>query len=71
MYNSRMSSLQPKWIGGFKKEGREVTGFDTLKQVLGQHFDLVEERNEPFVIRETIREHQWTVAHVTVWKRNQ
>ena len=46
-----------------------MKGFDTLKQVLGQHFDLVEEQKMPYVIRETINEHQWTVAHATVWKR--
>ena len=69
--STKLSFLQPKWIGGFTQEGRDVTGFDTLKEVLGQHFDLVEERNVPFVIRETIRKHQWTVAHATVWKRKQ
>ena len=48
-----------------------MKGFDTLKQLLGQHFDFVEEKNLPFVIRETIRKHQLTVAHATVWKRKE
>ena len=32
-------------------------------------FDLVHEENMPFVIRETRRKHQFTVAHATVWRR--
>lgn len=60
-----------KWIGGYisKKTGKQVTGFDGLKQNLQKHFDLVHTRNMPFLIRETARKHQWTVAHVTVWCR--
>ena len=63
------SCMQERWIGGFIKAGKEIRGFDTLKQILGPHFDLVEQLELPFVIRETEREHQWTVAHGTVWKR--
>ena len=32
-------------------------------------FDLIETKEMPFVIKETEREHQWTVSHATVWRR--
>ena len=64
-----VSYLQSNWIGGFKHDGAEVRGFDTLKKVLGVHFDLVEDFDLAYVIRETVREHQWTVSHMTIWKR--
>lgn len=40
-----------------------------LKDTLGQDFELIEEANEPFLIRETARKFQWTVALVTKWQR--
>lgn len=58
------------WLGGFyNPSGDPVHGFDTLKEVMGPNFDLVEAKDIPFVIRETERKHQWTVAHATVWRR--
>ena len=62
---------QAKWIGGYKKsDGSEIRGFDTIKEIMGSHFELVEELEMPFIIRETARSHEWTVSHATVWKRN-
>ncbi|KAL3872832.1 hypothetical protein ACJMK2_036027 [Sinanodonta woodiana] len=59
-----------KWIGGYyDKENMPVSGFRTLQKKLGPDFDLIEEKNMPFFIRETARKNQWTVAHATVWKR--
>ncbi|XP_072031067.1 uncharacterized protein [Amphiura filiformis] len=59
-----------KWTGGFTNtEGEKVTTFDTLKQVLGPDFDLVDEKGMSFFIRETARKNQWTVAQLTIWKR--
>ena len=71
-YNSSITllpSLQSKWIGGYVEDGHEVRGFESLKQILAPHFELIEEQNMPFLIRETVRKNQWTVAHATVWKR--
>ena len=61
--------LQDRWIGGYVNEGVRVRGFEALKQILSPHFILLEEDNMPFMIRETIRKHQWVVAHATVWMR--
>ena len=59
-----------EWIGGFKKDGESHTTLDGLKELLGQHFDLVEgPREVPFVIRETRRKFQHSLAELTVWKR--
>ena len=46
-----------------------MRGFNTVKEIMGSHFELVEEVDMPFLIRETVRLHQWTVAHATVWRR--
>lgn len=59
-----------KWLGGYKdKDGQHVTGKMTLKRVLSPAFDLVEEVDMPFSIRETSRKNQLTVAEATVWRR--
>uniref|UniRef100_A0A2C9K1Q9 Methyltransferase type 11 domain-containing protein n=1 Tax=Biomphalaria glabrata TaxID=6526 RepID=A0A2C9K1Q9_BIOGL len=59
-----------KWLGGYKSAtGEDVYGFQTLQSELGQHFDLIEDLNMPFFIRETARKNQWTVSHATVWRR--
>ena len=63
--------LQSKWIGGYKLGDEEVRGFGTLKRILESDFDLVTEQDLPFLIRETVRKHQWTVAHATIWIRKQ
>ncbi|MEQ9567258.1 MAG: SAM-dependent methyltransferase, partial [Pseudomonadales bacterium] len=60
-----------EWLGGYKDNvGENVTTLDGLKQVLETSFDLVEEPCDvPFVIRETARKFQHTVAQMTVWKK--
>ena len=59
-----------EWIGGFKKDGENVTTLDGLKAMLGEHFRLVNGPLEvPFVIRETKRKFQHTLAEVTIWER--
>ncbi len=59
-----------EWIGGFKKDGESYTTLDGLKELLGPYFDLVEGPRElPFVIRETRRKFQHSLAELTVWRR--
>nr|CAB3262498.1 uncharacterized protein LOC100180046 [Phallusia mammillata] len=67
-----MDTFTPKnkWLGGYvDKNGQEVRAIDTMKRVLSPQFDLVDCIDLPFLIRETARKHQWTVAHVSIWKR--
>ena len=59
-----------EWIGGFKRDGENVTTLDGLKELLGQHFELVNQPLKvPFVIRETQHKFQHTLSEVTFWKR--
>ncbi len=59
-----------EWIGGFKKDGENLTTLDGLKAMLGSHFRLAEGPiGVPFVIRETRRKHQHTVSEATIWER--
>ncbi|NP_001279655.1 uncharacterized LOC103187628 [Callorhinchus milii] len=69
---SWMEMFTPKsmWLGRYTDDfGKAVQGFDTMKRVLCPDFELVVEKNMPFFMRETARKYQWTVAHMTVWRR--
>lgn len=59
-----------EWLGGFKDaSGENYTTFDGLKDLLGEHFDLLGEPIDvPFVIRETRRKFQHTLSQMTLWK---
>ena len=60
-----------EWLGGFKRDGENVTGLDGLKTELSTHFTLLGTPIDvPFVIRETRRKFQHSVSQVTVWQRN-
>jgi 5-histidylcysteine sulfoxide synthase/putative 4-mercaptohistidine N1-methyltranferase len=59
-----------KWIGGFRKDGENVTTLQSLGEMLAPHFASVGiPRDIPFVIRETGRKFQHIVAQMTVWER--
>lgn len=58
------------WIGGYKVDGENVTTLDGLQNILKGKFELFSKPVDiPFVIRETARKHQHTIAQMTVWKR--
>lgn len=59
-----------KWVGGYRKDGEPFTTLDGLKELLKEHFDLLEEpKDVPFVIRETSRKYQHTIAQMTIWRK--
>ena len=59
-----------EWLGGYKKDGENVTTLDALHEILDEHFELVDKPQEvEFVIRETRRKFQHTISEVTVWQR--
>ena len=59
-----------EWIGGFKRDGENVTTLDGLKAILGKHFRLVgEPQKVPFVIRETRHKFQHSLSEATLWER--
>jgi putative 4-mercaptohistidine N1-methyltranferase len=57
------------WLGGFRRQGRPVTTFDTLRQILSPHFRLVRRRDLPFLIREHARKFQFGLAEASLWFR--
>ena len=59
-----------QWLGGFKRDGERYTTLDALREHLGRDFvPLGKPRDVPFVIRETSRKFQHTVAQLTCWER--
>ena len=61
------------WLGEFTPPGHWPPGstLEWLKDGLSGSFALMEEHDEPFLIRETARKFQWTVAMLTKWKRQE
>jgi len=58
-----------KWIGGRREHGEPLTTLAGLSRALAPGFTLVHRQDIPFVIRETARKHQHTLAEMTVWRR--
>ena len=63
------STPRERWIGGFKRDGENFTTLDGLKEILEPGFTLLETKDIPFVIRETARKFQHTIAEMSVWER--
>jgi 5-histidylcysteine sulfoxide synthase/putative 4-mercaptohistidine N1-methyltranferase len=60
------------WLGGFRKGGEPYMTLDALRDMLGPHFVMLDApKNVEFVIRETRRKFQHSVAELTVWQRTQ
>jgi len=59
-----------KWIGGFRKDGENLTTLQAIDAILSLNFRSVAEPQDiPFVIRETSRKFQHIVAQMTVWEK--
>lgn len=58
------------WLGGRREHGEPLTTFEGLERLLSETFTLVAREDLPFVIRETARKHQHTIAEMTVWRKN-
>lgn len=58
------------WLGGVKVNGENLSTLDALKQELADSFDFEEAVDVPFVIRETARKYQHTVAQMTIWRKH-
>ena len=58
------------WLGGFRRDGEPVMTLNTLRELLGPHFAMIgAPKDVEFVLRETRRKFQHTVAELTVWER--
>ncbi len=64
------STKKEFWLGGYKDEsGKEIKTLDTLKEILSKEFELLHLQDLPFVIKETSRKFQHSVAEVSVWRK--
>ena len=63
------STPKEKWIGGYKRDGENVSTLQGLEEILGVDFILVDSKDVPFVIQETARKHQYTVAQMSIWEK--
>ncbi|MCE9629874.1 MAG: 5-histidylcysteine sulfoxide synthase [Planctomycetia bacterium] len=59
-----------KWLGGRREHGEPLSTFAGLSRCLGGQFSLAHRQDVPFVIRETARKHQHTIAEMTIWRRS-
>lgn len=57
------------WLGGFERDGHAIRTLASLHEILDPHFELMQTRDLPFLIREHARKYQWSVAQATVWLR--
>jgi len=58
-----------KWLGGYEIDGKPVRTYDRLIDLLGERFELMDTRNEPFLIREHERKNQYSIAQATLWRK--
>ncbi|MEY2334872.1 5-histidylcysteine sulfoxide synthase [Acidithiobacillus ferrianus] len=64
-------TARAEWLGGFKRDGENLGTFDALREILSGPFRLRDDspRDLPFVIRETARKYQHSIAQVSLWER--
>lgn len=59
-----------KWVGGYKRNAENINTLKGLTEELSAHFELVDKPIDiPFVLRETNRKFQHTIAQMTIWKK--
>lgn len=67
-----MEEFTPRnnWIGGFELNGQPRSVLDGMRDILSDHFELIQSPMDvTFVIRETRRKFQHTIAELTAWRR--
>ncbi len=57
------------WLGGIKVNGENFSTLDALKEKLADGFEFQEAVDVPFVIRETARKYQHSVAQMSIWRK--
>jgi len=65
---SEAFTKKEEWLGGYRDAGEPVWSLDGLKKLLAERFCMMGgPRDVPFIIRETRRKFQHSIAEVTVW----
>lgn len=58
------------WLGGIRENGEALTTYQALQRLLANDFEeMASPQDVPFVIRETARKYQHTVAQLTIWRK--
>jgi len=58
------------WLGGYKENGENLSTLEGIRRILRPYFTpFGEPVDVPFVIRETARKHQHTIAQLSIWQR--
>jgi hypothetical protein len=61
---------EENWVGAYRKDSEPYSTLYGLKEQLSGHFDLIAEPQDmPFVIRETARKYQYTLAQMTIGRK--
>lgn len=64
------STPKSSWLGGYLDEtGQAVMSIDALTKTLADSFERIATHDVPFVIQETARKFQHTIAQMSVWKK--
>ncbi|DBB17215.1 hypothetical protein WJX82_004680 [Trebouxia sp. C0006] len=67
---SEKCTPKDSWLGGFYKKANEpIRSLDGMKQHMEPHFDLIEQEDLPYLIRQHARKYEWGVSCCTVWRR--
>ncbi|MDP0500056.1 MAG: putative 4-mercaptohistidine N1-methyltransferase [Verrucomicrobiota bacterium JB022] len=68
--NSWLDTFTAKeyWLGATPATGEPL---EALEAALSPHFELVQAKDLPFLIREHRRKYQWSVAQASIWRRRQ
>ncbi|MEJ2198953.1 MAG: hypothetical protein P8X54_10360 [Desulfuromonadales bacterium] len=64
-------TVKENWVGGVRRAGEPFTTLEGLEEQLGKQFRrLGDPRDVPFVLRETARKFQHTIAQLTIWEKH-
>lgn len=63
-------TARESWLGGFRRDGEPQMTLPAVRDLLSDHFEPIgEPRDVEFVIRETRRKFQHSVAELSAWRR--
>jgi len=63
-------TAKENWLGGIRENGEALTTYQALQRLLAADFEeMAPAQDVPFVIRETARKYQHSVAQLTVWRK--
>lgn len=57
------------WLGGVRRDGESITSFEGIRALLEPALHCLGREDVPFVIRETARKFQHSVAELSLWEK--